>query len=229
MLDTLRVDLIVGHPEIRHYEGHTMVDASLAWAAGRRQLVRSIASVIHRDVAAIEGVEPTDAHGEGILLESLRLVRNEGLPAVIDDMTSITFDPRHPLLASASPRPDTICEAAIRTLAALDVGLTRVRAMPAATDEDWQQLFRLFVGAQSWTPTGWYMARVIETELGRERLQEAGATVPGFVTAYQDAALLAGQRTVADRGSMDWFLTQAPAFSDENAAWLQEELRRRFP
>ena len=35
--------------------------------------------------------------------ETLRLVRNEAVPAYLDRMPDVTFDPRHRLLAAASP------------------------------------------------------------------------------------------------------------------------------
>ncbi len=227
--DTLRLDFMVGHPEIRYYEDHIMLDAGLAWACGRGQLARSIASVVYRHVAAVEGIAPDQAHGPDILLESLRLVRNEGIPGYIDDMASITFDPRHPLLQGASPRVDDTCLAAQRSLASLDGALTHLRAMPDAGDGHWIQTMRIFVGAQSWQASGWYMARVIAMQSGEERLQEASRTVADFFAAYQEAARTLPAQPDAQRGTVAWFLQGAPSFTDDNAAWLDEQLRRRFP
>ncbi len=229
MPDTLRIDLMVGHPEIRLYEDHVMLDASLAWAAGRNQLVRFLASTVYRDVATIAGRDPDKAKGSGILLETLRLVRNEAVPAYLDDLIEVTFDPRHRLMANASPVPDQVCLQAQRTIISLDASLHHVLALPDAGDEDWTQLYRLFVGGRSIQPCGWYMARVIESRFGRDRLVAATRTVADFFAVYQEAALLSPAEPTTATGSVGWFLETAPPFSAENAAWLDRELKQRFP
>ena len=228
LTDTLRVDFVVGHPEIRLYEDHIMVDAGLAWASGRRQIVRFIASTIYRDVAAIVGIEPARARGADILLETLRLVCNEAVPTYLDDISEIVFDARHPTLSFASPNPDEFCNQATRTLLTLDDGLTRILRLDSPGDENWRQLYRIFVGAQSWLPTGWYMARVIVDQFGEPRLQEASRSVADFFAAYQEAALLLPETPSARVGTIDWYLQSAHPFTTENAAWLDVEFRRRF-
>ena len=228
LTDTLRVDFVVGHPEIRLYEGHVMVDAGMAWASGRAQIPRFIASTVYRDAASIEGTTPDLARGADILLETQRLVLNEAIPAYLDDVADIAFDRRHPTLGRAAPIPDQFCDQARRTLQSLDVALARTLLLPDPTDEHWRQMYRLFVGAQSWLPTGWYMAQVIVDQFGEPRLREAGRTVAGFFAAYQEAALLTPTTPSAATGTVAWQLQSAPSFSPENAAWLEVELRRRF-
>ena len=229
MPDTVRIDVLVGHPEIRLYEDHVMLDAGLAWAAGREQLVRFLASVIYRDRDTIDGRDPDHARGEAILLETLRLVRNEAIPSLLDRMTEVTFDPRHRLLAGASPQPDEICLQAQRSIISLDSALDHVRSLAEPGDEDWMHLYRLFVGARSVQPTGWYMARVIEERFGQERLAAAKASVADFFAAYQEAALQSPPEPSAADGTLAWYLETAPRLSADNAAWLDVELRRQFP
>ena len=228
LADTLRVDFVVGHPEIRLFEGHIMVDAGMAWASGRTQISRFIASTVYRKAALIEGRAPEAAQGADILLQSLRLVCNEAIPAYLDEVDDIAFDIRHPALGHASPKPSQYCDQARRTLRTLDADLTRTLLLPDPTDEHWRQMYRIFVGAQSWLPTGWYMARVITDQLGEPRLQEASHTVAGFFAAYQEAALQISTTPSARAGTVEWHLQSARPFTTENAAWLDVELRRPF-
>ena len=227
--ETLRFDFVVSHPEIRFYEDRFMIDGGMAWAAGQDQLGRFLASVVYKDTATIDGDGPGDAEGADILLQCLRIVRNEAVPAYLDNLPEVTFDPRHQLLKNASPVPEELCGQATRTLRTLDRNLSFVRAKDAPTRDDWLSLYRLFVGAQSWQPTGWYMARVIADNLGVERLQESSRTVPDFWSTYQEAAALMPETPTADRGMIEWHLQSAPSFSDDNAAWIDRELRRLFP
>jgi len=227
--DTVRIDFLVAHPEIRYYEDHLHVDAGLAWAAGRDQLVRFLASTLYRDQAAIAGRQPASAHGPDIVLETLRLVYNEAVPVYLDDLPHLAFDPRHPLLAKAAPDVEDLGGQAARTLRAFDAGLTAVRGRPAPTDGDWLALYRIFVGAQSWRASGWFMARVIAGHLGEPRLQAAARTVPEFLAAYHEACAAAPGNRDAAPGSLAAHLASPPAFTPENAAWLDRELRRLFP
>lgn len=227
--DTLRIEFMVGLPELRLFEDVFMVDAGLAWAAGQEQLTRFLTSTLYKRLTLVEGPIPGNARGVDILLHSLRLVRNEAVAAYIDQAPEIAFEPRHPILGRVSPKPDEFASQALRTLTSLDAGITQVRALAEPTDEDWRNLYRLFVGAQSWQPTGWFMARTIADQLGTARLQEVGRSVPDLVAAYQEAASGLPGTTEAGRGTLEWFLASAPAFSADNAAWLDRELRRLFP
>ena len=227
--DTLHVEFVVGQPEIRLYEDRFLVDPGMAWAAGREQMVRFLASTLYRHVAVIEGTDPDRASGPQIALECLRVVHNEGIPAYLDRVADIAFDGRHPLLASRGAVPERFCEQAMRTLESLDATLARLRAWPDADDEQWQQVLRLFIGSQSWRPTGWYMARVIAAELGEERLEEVSPSVAGFWAAYAEAAARTPAEPTAAPGTVPYFLQQAPPLSAENVAWMEAELTRLFP
>ena len=227
--DTLYIDFVVGYPEIRYYEGHLMVDAGMAWAAGSQQLERFLSSTVYKGIAAIDGEDPGKIDGGDVVLECLRVVRNEAVPAYLDDMPELAFDPRHKRLRNAAPIPEEFCSQATRTLVSLDRELALVRARPAPTQDNWLSLYRLFVGAQSWQATGWFTARVIADNLGEERLQEASRTVPGYWAAYQEACTHLPETPTADRGSIEWHLQSAPSFSDDNAQWIDAGLRRLFP
>jgi hypothetical protein len=227
--DTLRLTIMPGLPEIRFFEDIFLVDAGLVWASGPAQLVQFLASSLYKQRTLVEGPHPINTQGKDTFLHALRLVRNEAVPAYLDDMPEIAFDPRHTIIGRAAPRPDELCLQAIRTLRGVDAGLSHVLALAEPTDEHWQNLYRIFVGAQSWQATGWYMARTIADQLGRARLQEVGGSVPDFFAAYQEACGRLPASSSAPRGSLAYFLADAPAFSEANAAWLDRELRRLFP
>ncbi len=226
--DTLRVDLVVGLPEIRYFEERFLLDPGLAWASGREQIVRFLASTLYRDVAAIEGVDPDQAQGPDIALHTLRLLRNEAVPAYLDQLADIAFDGRHPVLAHAAVSPVDLCDQALRSLQGLDAVLTRLRNWEDPGQAEWSQVYRFFVGSQSWQSTSWFMARTVAAALGEDRLREASTTVRGFWAAYQEAALAMPEEPVARRTSVVYFLQQAPPLSPENAAWIDRELARLF-
>jgi hypothetical protein len=226
--DTLTVEFVPAYPQIRLYEQRFLVDPSMAWASGREQIVRFLASTLYRDRTSIAGEDPRDVGGAAIALESLRLVRNEAVAAYLDRPVEVAFDPRHQSLVDAGPDPDMLCRQATRTLMSLDRTLTHLRRIDAPTDDMWRQVFDLFVGAQSWMPTGWYMATVIADRLGEDALQEADRSVTGFWTAYNRAARRPARGPVAPPGSLEACVQQAPQLSAENAAWIEENLHRRF-
>lgn len=227
--DTLRLAFMVALPEIRFFEDVLLVDAGLLWASGQDQLVRFLASTVYKQRTLVDGRSPSQATGPAILLHCLRLVRNEGVAAYLDAMDEISFEPRHPILGRSSPKPDELCLAATRTLRSLDTNLTDARRREHTPDEQWMDFFRLFVAAGSWQSTGWFMAEVIVDRLGLERLQTDGRSVPAFFAAYHEAAAIAKPAPQAPPGSVARFVADPPAFSPENAAWLDHELRQLFP
>lgn len=226
--DTLRIDLLAGYPEIRLYEDRLLLDASLAWAAGREQLPRFLAAIMFKELGTLAGQAPADVTGDAIVLESLRLITNLVAPAMIERMDQIIFDKRHRLLRGASPDPSTIADQAHRTLRSLDPTLTRIRGLAEPTDDDWLQAYRLFVGAQSWQATGWYLGQVIDERLGRERLQAAVRHPADLIAAYQEAVQSRDNTTTATPQTLRWYLDTPPALSDANARWLDMRLRDHF-
>lgn len=226
--DTLRVELIAGYPEIRLFEDRLLLDGGLAWASGREQLPRFLAAILYKELGTRPGQSPANASGDAILLESLRLVTNLVAPALIERSDQIIFDKRHPLLARSAPSPSVIADQAHRTLLSVAPGVARVRGLANPTDSDWQQLYRLFVGAQSWQATAWYMGQIIDERLGRERLQQAVRHPADLIAAYHEAARSRDGSTMAAPGTVRWYLDTPPTFSDDDAHWLEDRLRAHF-
>ncbi|MBD3222983.1 hypothetical protein GF314_17270 [bacterium] len=226
--DSLPIHLVVGYPEIRYHDGHVHLDPGLAWAAGHEQLPRFLAALVYREIAQYPGRPPHAATGPAILLESLRVVHNHVVPSYVEQTAEIVFDPRHSLLSGGSASPQSICEQAYRTLVSLDADLTRVRGLDRPSDEDWRRLYRLFVGAQSFQATAWYFGQIIAAHGGDDRLVAAARHPADMIAAYQEAALATEPAPGAPEESLDWYLTNPPAFSPENARWLDERLRAHF-
>lgn len=226
--DTLRVEVLAGYPEIRLFEDRLLLDGGLAWASGREQLPRFLAAILYNRFGAMPGPQPADVSGDAILLESLRLITNLVAPALIERTEQIIYDKRHQLLGRSAPNPTVIADQAHRTLLILDPSLTRVREQVETTDEDWLQLYRLFVGAQSWQATGWYVGQIIDERLGRERLHQAVRHPADLIAAYHEAVQATDGSTMATPQTLRWYFDSPPAFSDDNARWLEDRLRAYF-
>jgi hypothetical protein len=221
--DTLRIDLVAANAEIRLYKGHHLVDAGLALACGPEQLTRLLASVLYRKLEATEGPSPGEVKGTAVLAQSLRLVRNEGVAAYIDDLPNLFFGREHPALAGAAPVPEDICATARFNLLNIEQVVTRQLAQPAAT-RDFAGVHLNLVGSRGWQATGWFMATVIARRMGEPQLREAVRTVPGFLAAYQEAALVNPANAGAPVGTVEHFLATAPRFSPPVLAVLMQSL-----
>jgi len=229
MPDTLYVDFVSSVPEIRFYEDHFMIDGGMALAAGKRQIVRSMSSVLYRQRMTVDGLAPDKAVGHGKVAQCMRLVYNEAIPAHIEELTELAFDPRHGLLAHAAAIPEDLANQAILTLGSMNKMLARLKDMPAPSEEQWQDVYRLFVGAQSWQPTGWFMAEVITNQLGEQGLRNATRSIPDFMAAYQEACSMQPARPTAEPGTLEWYFQSAPKLSPEVATWMDGILREAFP
>jgi hypothetical protein len=221
--DTLRIDLLAGNAEIRLFEGHFLVDAGLALACGPKQMSRFLASTLYRKLEATEERSPGEVQGEAVLAQTLRLVRNEGVAAYIDDLPNLYFSKEHPALAGSAPVPEDVCATARLNLLYVEQVVTRQLALPAAT-RDFTDVHLNFVGSRGWQATGWFMATVIARRLGEPRLQAAARSLSGFLAAYHEAAAMNPPAAAAAPGSVDQFVATAPVFSAPVFAVLQHSL-----
>lgn len=221
--DTLHVDLLAAAAEIRLYEGHHLVDAGLALASGRDQLTRLLASVLYRKLEATEGPSPGAVAGEAVLTHSLRLIRNEGIAAYIDDLPHLFFGREHPTLAGAAPVPEEVCATARLNLLNIERVVADQLSRPAG-ERDFASVHLSLVGSRGWQATGWFMATVIADRLGEAQLQAAARSVPGFLATYQTAALANPPDPAADPGTLAHYVATAPAFSPPVLAVLQSSL-----
>ncbi len=221
--DTLRVDLLAAKAEIRLFEGHHLVDAGMALAGGREQLTRLLASVLYRKLEGLDGSSPGEVKGKAVLAETLRLVRNEGIVAYLDDLPTLFFDRAHPILGGVAPVPEDLCETARLNLQNLEQVVTRQLARPADA-RDYEGVHLHFGGSRGWPATGWFMATVIARRLGEPRLQAAARSVPDFLAAYQDAARANPPSPGAAPGTVDHFVATAPVLSPPVLAELMTSL-----
>jgi hypothetical protein len=221
--DTLRVDLMAGNAEIRLFEGHYLVDAGLALVCGREQTTRLLASVLYRKLEAPDGPSPGEVKGDAVLTESLRLIRNEGIAAYIDDLPNLFFGREHPSLAGAAPVPEDVCATARLNLLYIEQVVAGQLPQPAAA-RNFEGVHLNLVGSRGWQATGWFMGTVIARRLGEPRLQAAARSVADFLTTYQEPALANPPQSSAAPGTLDYFVETAPTFSPPVLAVLRQSL-----
>ncbi len=226
--DTLRIDFLPMKAEIRRYEGHFLVDPGLAIVSGRDQLTHMLTSVLYRAVEAVPGPRGDAVEGPDAVAQTFRVLRNEGVAAYIDDLPHLFFGREHPLLRNAAPVPEDICDQATRSLVYVDDALAHILAADEPAP-DYRPVFRYFIGAQSWQPTGWFMAAVIRDRQNEARLQQASRTVADFVDAYQTAALAESPSPPAPHGTAAYTVQHAPAFAPDVYVFIRSTLRADLP
>ncbi len=182
--------LLPGKPELRYHEGNLFVDTGVLAAGSPAQLERQLAGLLYRNVGATPGPSPLESTGAAAIGHTFRIIRNEGIAAWIEQLPDTHFDPEHPRLRRVTPVPEHFYQTTLRTLEVMLELLPATLADPAALEQGGEPFARTIAAGGGLNQGGYGMAALIQGRLGEARLKEAARTVPGFVAAYQEAALM---------------------------------------
>lgn len=187
MVDTLRVDVLPGRPELRFHEGRIYVDSGVLAAGHNAQLQGQITALTYRNLAAIGGPSPLELEGTEAISHLFRVVTNEAIATWLEDLPNTVFEPQHPSLRKVRPVPEDFWNSAIRVLDSLDRHLPGVLDDPDAQASRTAEIVRGAAGGGLTGQGSWCMANTIAEVLGEERLRQVAHSVPAFVSAYQEA------------------------------------------
>jgi hypothetical protein len=231
--DTIPSPLVLvflpGSDEIRLFEGKVYVDAGVLAAGGSDQTARQVASLLYRSLAATPGTNPIEATGEQAVGQCLRVLKNEGIAGWIEQITAVAFDADHPTLSRVHIVPEDFYRKAQRTITGFSERLPAMLEDPAVMAQEGQSFARSLAASNAFTQTGIAMADVIASRLGVERLRAVRDSVPGFLAAYQEAAL-ANARPLPEPGTAGISLYESvPALEPETFELLYALTLREWP
>ncbi len=176
--------------EVRIFENEIFIDTGVLQAGSKEQTVRLITSLLYRNLEAVPGKPPLESTGEQAIAECLRVMMNEGMAALIEQTLNLEFDPRHHTLHKIQMVPEDYYRKAQYTLGLFAEQLPVMFADDAVMAARGGTFARTLAAGSSFTQTGLAMASVIKARLGLDRLRQVRSSVPDFLAAYQEAALL---------------------------------------
>lgn len=186
----LAVSFLPAQAEIRLTEDTLLVDTGVLVAGGLEQAVDQMASLLYRNYQTIDGPVPNTLTGAEALAHVFRIVTNEGVAGWIARTLDTEFRTDHPRLGDIGVIPESYYQTARRVQDLADRMLPGMFADPQVMESSGLPFTNFLVGQNAFSPLGYGMASVIVTHHGEERLKEVAHSVPGFLAAYQEAALL---------------------------------------
>lgn len=196
----LILNFVPGAAEVRIFEDEVFVDTSVLRAGGARQTSRQVTALLYRKFGTLLGKNPRDVTGAASLAECVRLMMNEGIASLVEGTLSIEFDRDHPSLYKIHIIPEDFFRKAQETVRNLEKWIEPLLVSDEAMAAGGLDIARSLIGNNALGQTGLAMATVIEERLGAERLHEVNGSVPQFLAAYQQAALMNAQ-PVPDPGA----------------------------
>jgi hypothetical protein len=188
-----------------------------------------IAGLIYRNLEFIPGEDPRLASGAAAVAQTFRSLRNQGIAHWLEDTPHAYFFTDHYTFRDINVVPEKYWQQAIRAMGILNRQLPKMWSDPAHLEKNGHDLMIALNEIQGDQNLGWAMATVIAAKLGDERLREAGRTVPGFVSAFQEAAARNPVPVPALSEVGGRYDRAMPPFTEEAWRGLSELLAEFFP
>ena len=187
--DPLTIHFLPTLPELLYCSGELIVDTGVLVAGGNRQLEGQLIALLYRNLQAIPFPGNQDSTGESSVANTFRILQNEGIPAWIENLPFTVFRPDHHSLHRVDLVPENFFRAGVRTIQFMNRHLPEMFSDPGIMGSKGPD-FRGEAGEGA-APAlaGYALAATIVHQLGEERLLEVRNSVPGFLAAYQEAAL----------------------------------------
>ncbi|MEN8005548.1 MAG: DUF5700 domain-containing putative Zn-dependent protease [Candidatus Krumholzibacteriota bacterium] len=186
----LSVHFFPAKPEIRILDGALFVDTGVLAAGSVDQIIRNTASLHYRKHQTIPGADPKELVGEQSVAHSFRILANEGVTGWIDKAAHLEFDDDHPSLHKVNIIPEGFFRKTQEAIGMMNRQLEKMLDDEADMAQRGLLYSEHLAAMNAYGQTGYGMAAVISHRLGEDRLREASRSVPGFLAAYQEAALL---------------------------------------
>jgi hypothetical protein len=184
------VCIVPSQSEVRIMNDTLLVDTGLLVAGGPDQAARQLASLLYRNWQAIPGGNPAQLEGGASLAQTWRVLTNQGVTTWIEQFTATEFRDDHPRLGKINIIPEDSFVLAVRAIGQTNTQMADILTDPTLLDKRGRRLTNWFIGQNAFQNLSFSMAATIEGQLGSDRLREAGHSVPAFLAAYQEAALL---------------------------------------
>jgi len=186
----LIINFVPSAAEVRIFEGEVFIDTSVLRAGGPHQVSRQITALLYRKFGTLAGTNPRETTGAASVAECMRLFMNEGIAGTVESTLTIEFDSEHPSLYKIHIIPDDFFRKTQETVANLNKWLAPLIDDDEAMASGGIEVARALIGNNAFGQTGLGMTAVITGRLGEERLHQVNGSVPMFLAAFQEAALL---------------------------------------
>lgn len=218
------IHFLPGKPELRIYKNHLLVDVGAAVSASPEQLNRQLVSLLYRNYQTINGKNPIEVDGADSVTNALRVFCNEGIASWVGDMPHVFFYSSHPSLGKVDMAPEDIFHSGRQVINLMNSNFAPFIDSESDLQANAQQFVRGMAASQAFTKGGYAMAATIVGHLGEERLVQEKSSVSGFISAYQEAALMnPNPLPVPGRPGVKNNVTMPP-FSPEVFDWLMKIL-----
>ena len=227
--ENMTIHFLPARPEIRILEGGIFVDAGVLGAGSVDQVIRNAASLVYRRYQVIPGPNPLEVEGELSVAHAFRVLVNEGVTGWIDKAALLHFDEDHPALHKVKIIPEDFFSKAQEAIGLMDRHLGTMLNDEADMAERGKFFAEHLAAMNAYSQTGYAMSSVIFHRLGKDRLREASRSVPGFLAAYQEAALLNPDPAPIPGKPGSQLFETVPPLDPEISRQLQAMLTRVFP
>jgi Putative zinc dependent peptidase (DUF5700) len=186
----LAIRFMPTNPELRYCDGLVIVDTGVLVAGGNRQLSRQLAALLYRNLEIAPRGDSTAATGEATIANTFEVLKDEGVAAWIENAPNTYFNPNHYFLSTIEFVPEQFFRAGVRAMQVVNQNLAAMFRKPAVLQKNGPTFTKDVATAGGLAQAGYAMAATISHHLGQERLVAVRRSVPDFVAAYQEAALL---------------------------------------
>jgi len=226
--DTLVVVFLPSKPEIRVLHQYLFVDTGVLLAGNFEQLVNQLTGIFFRARMQLFGDAPASLEGEAAVVNSIRVMMNEGIIGYIEDQQNTIFSPDHPKLGSFNIVPEYIFEHGVKAINLLNTHLKVMLVDKRLMQKNGLNLAKTLIASGSLNQGGYSMSATIAANLGEEALRDAAGSPAAWLVAYQKAAKMNPNPAPDPYQVMDQLHTSMPPFEDSVYEGLLKIIEQTF-
>lgn len=227
--DPLTILFLPTLPELRYFSENVIVDTGVLYAGGNRQLENQLIALLYRNLQVAEIPPNQDSPAENSIANTFRILHSEGIATWIEDSPNTIFRSDHYSLFKVALVPDTYFQNGLRSIKFMNQYMPK---MFSDTDEMNRlgPVFHVEARTGGTLPqAGYAMVGTIIHHLGENKLLEIRDSVPGFLAAYQEAALKNPIPLPLPGAPGSQLPESMPSLDPEVFEQIQQLLLRKFP